>query len=290
MGPLVVGCAAFQVPTGIGSLELSEGFKSAGARVGDSKRLYSQGGVKALEGPVLSFLRACGHEVTDLSSLARATGFGSVCWDEYPWYAASIPALPIVLSQEKIQETGDKLKDQLNRMGIGAMALQLRPVLEGEFNRRVRGTNKAWVLASAGAELLRFIVETCGSDETCDILCDRLGGRKYYSDLLSYVFGVRPEIDLETPEESRYRLLCQGKRISIRYRVGADHESMAVGLASMACKYVREIFMEALNGYWCEKVSGLHPTAGYPEDGARFLSEIGPFLTEQDRARLVRRC
>ena len=44
--------------------------------------------------------------------------------------------------------------------------------------------------------------------------------------------------------------------------------------ASMLCKYVRELCMRALNGFWSRQVHGLKPTAGYYQDGKRFLADI----------------
>ena len=58
----------------------------------------------------------------------------------------------------------------------------------------------------------------------------------------------------------------------------ADRDDKPVALASMAAKYLRELFMEALNSYFAERVEGLRPTAGYYSDGSRFLEEIEPVL------------
>ena len=54
----------------------------------------------------------------------------------------------------------------------------------------------------------------------------------------------------------------------------------AVALASMAAKYVRELFMEALNSFFAERRADLRRTAGYAVDGRRFLAEIQPVLEE----------
>ena len=39
-------------------------------------------------------------------------------------------------------------------------------------------------------------------------------------------------------------------------------------------KYVRELCMNSFNHYWAEQIDGLKPTAGYYQDGQRFLRDI----------------
>ena len=51
-----------------------------------------------------------------------------------------------------------------------------------------------------------------------------------------------------------------------------------VALASMVSKYLRELLMGCFNGYWLGEVPSLRPTAGYYQDGLRFLKEIEPHL------------
>ena len=38
----------------------------------------------------------------------------------------------------------------------------------------------------------------------------------------------------------------------------------------MTAKYLRELAMRAFNEFWCARVPGLRPTAGYPVDARRF--------------------
>jgi len=50
--------------------------------------------------------------------------------------------------------------------------------------------------------------------------------------------------------------------------------SLPTALASMVAKYVRELSMDQLNGYFAERVPGLRPTAGYGLDAWRFLDDV----------------
>jgi len=63
-----------------------------------------------------------------------------------------------------------------------------------------------------------------------------------------------------------------------------------VALASMAAKYTREALMRVFNRYWSGRVPGIRPTAGYWDDGERFVAELfaAGAIDEAMRARLVR--
>ena len=135
---------------------------------------------------------------------------------------------------------------------------------------------------------MRYAVSLSQEGDLCQIDCDRLGGRKYYGPLLDYLFGCQPTCIEETPEVSRYELTWEGRDIQVSYAVNADDTSPAVGLASMMCKYVRELFMIQLNQYWSERVEGLKPTAGYYTDGKHFLEQIDHHLTQDQTEILIR--
>jgi len=49
---------------------------------------------------------------------------------------------------------------------------------------------------------------------------------------------------------------------------------MSVAAASMLCKYLRESLMSRFNAFWLQHAPGVAPTAGYYNDGHRFLGDI----------------
>jgi hypothetical protein len=51
---------------------------------------------------------------------------------------------------------------------------------------------------------------------------------------------------------------------------------MAVALASMLSKYLRETLMRRFNSFWARHIPEVTPTAGYYGDGSRFLRDIEP--------------
>ena len=63
-----------------------------------------------------------------------------------------------------------------------------------------------------------------------------------------------------------------------------------IALASIFSKYLRELLMARFNAYWAGHVDDLRPTAGYYQDGQRFLRDIEPAIGRLgvDRSQLVR--
>ena len=70
-------------------------------------------------------------------------------------------------------------------------------------------------------------------------------------------------------EQSRYRV----GQTELRFQTKAEAH-LPVALASMVCKYIRELSMDLFNRYWTSKVADLAPTKGYPTDAQRFRRDI----------------
>ena len=68
------------------------------------------------------------------------------------------------------------------------------------------------------------------------------------------------------------------REVTITFRPRADGDSVSVALASMLCKYLREVCMRQFNRFWAGHVPGIAPTAGYPLDANRFYAEIRPAM------------
>ena len=92
--------------------------------------------------------------------------------------------------------------------------------------------------------------------------------------------GPRVLTERESAACSSYRLALGGRTVRIRFQRAADATDRAAALASMVAKYTRELFMEGLNGFFASRVAGLRPTAGYYEDGRRFLGEVRGVLRD----------
>jgi len=164
---------------------------------------------------------------------------------------------------------------------------------QGMFHLPGEGRGKAWSLSLGVGELnasfertgnksttqieaLGKLVERILGDqdeERLEFLVDRLGGRKRYGEVLEG-WGFRVQSKRESPTSSTYGAECRGRQVHFRFEVKADAHYPVVALASCLSKLRRERAMEAFNAWWREKCPGVKPTAGYWEDGLRFLSEI----------------
>ena len=133
--------------------------------------------------------------------------------------------------------------------------------------------------------------------EGARIVCDRCGGRFRYRIPLSESFPTRHVRVLgESPKLSRYELSIRsgqegrGGTTEIAFAPGGEDRAFPCALASCVSKYVRELFIAAMNDWFAERVADLKPTAGYYVDGHRFLDEVRPFLATEglEEERFVR--
>ena len=153
------------------------------------------------------------------------------------------------------------------------MAAQVLP--ERRLNRMFDQTrNKSSVLFSTAAIHLDFLLRIYGR-EGLTIFCDRQGGREHYGQLLRLMFeDWALEVVREEEGHSEYRLMKEGHSVRLIFREKAETQCMSVAVASMLCKYIREALMRRFNAYWRSLLPGLEPTAGYYNDGLRFLNDI----------------
>ncbi len=85
--------------------------------------------------------------------------------------------------------------------------------------------------------------------------------------------------------------LQDGEReLTISFAREADARHLPVALASMTAKYVRELHMARMNRFFVGHQPELKPTAGYVEDGRRYVKDIEPLITKLEigRKSLVR--
>jgi len=106
------------------------------------------------------------------------------------------------------------------------------------------------------------------------VVMDRQGGRKHYLAPLQRRFPDGfPWTLAESSTSSRYRIDRGGRTWFIEFRVGGDAEAPQVGLASMLAKYLREVYMMLWNDWFATLCPDVRPTAGYTQDGRRWLEE-----------------
>ena len=294
LGPLVVGCAAFDI-AGPADAALDQPLpdlwkllakcvgkkRSPGGNhlhINDSKQVYSPaGGLKELERSVLSMAAAWKQPPGNLRQLLEMLS-PHVLADlpEYPWYQdPADEAFPFAQQAISIAMITNALKVELKQANILCAYLGARIVLERQLNRMLAATrNKASVLFSTTAIHLDYLLRNFGRRNLI-IFCDRQGGREHYGYLLRQMFEDWALTIIEEDQgRCEYHLTQAGYTVRLMFREKAEEQCLSVALASMICKYLRETLMYRFNAFWLNHLPGLSPTAGYYTDGTRFLRDI----------------
>lgn len=303
LGPLVVGAAALRTEGPVGDLRARLGALVARATEGrrtkakddavrpvvidDSKAVKERHGLGGLARGVKAFVAAAGHaEPEDLEDwLARFGDRPAEAFRGEPWYAA--------LGEEPLPAAAvpSDLRARWLLTGVEPLTLLVSPALPAELNEAwAAADNKARVLFLATSTLLVRLLETYPGEDV-EVRLDRQGGRLDYGDLLRDAFPFHVLERQRAPRgTSRYALRQGGRTVNLTFQTRGDVEHLEVGLASMAAKLTRELFMARFNAWFCARQPGLRPTAGYVEDGRRWLSDAQPLLSAHgiQAARLVR--
>jgi ribonuclease HII len=295
LGPLVVGCCAFEVaerPEEAGNKDrlpclwkrlrriASKTRDKKGRRlhIHDSKVVYSPAiGLKELERSVLALAMAWGGPFETLESLiGRLAEHAVTELAGYRWYGwGNGNPFPVEQEAASVRVMSGALNVEMERCGVRVAHMGARLVGEKQFNRMVEQTrNKASSLFTLSAIHLDHLLKTFAG-QNLTVFCDRQGGREHYGHLLRLMFEEWAlEIVHESDGHGEYLLRNGGNAVRIIFREKAEAQCMAVAVASMLSKYVREALMRRFNAWWQQVLPGLEPTAGYYGDGARFLRDI----------------
>lgn len=290
LGPLVVAGSAFRVPdppagetpdADAAGLAVRRAFAGRGRgrpalRVDDSKKVYSRGGLGALERPLLALLGARGAAwPEDLDDLLVEVGVDPGARRGRAWYAGRPPRFPLRFAEEELDEERRQLRDRLERERVEAVGLVAEILPEDRLNEHFAETeNKSDTLFDVSAGVLERLAAHAAPGEPVVAVLDRQGGRKRYQGPLAQRFpDAFPWTLAESAERSRYRLDRPGGAWHVEFRVGADAGAPQVALASMLAKYLREVFMGLWNDWFATLCPEVRPTAGYTQDGRRWLDE-----------------
>ena len=293
LGPLVVGCCAFEIggdadadkPTEPPCIwkRLRKNLRKTRARdgrtlhVNDSKLVYSSGAIAELERSVLAIAGAAGFKTDTFDSLVdRVSPRVGAQLRAYPWYLPAGETFPIENDPISVRMHANSLRLESQRTQTACVHMGAQIVPEGEFNRMVQSTrNKASALFSLAAMHLDHLLRTYG-DKNLFIVCDRQGGRMRYGHLLRLMFEEWSLEILSENEEgcSEYAMRRAGHSVRITFVEKAETGCLPVAVASMLSKYLREGLMRRFNAFWSAQLPGLIPTAGYYGDGSRFLKDI----------------
>lgn len=305
LGPLVVGRSVFALRDATpdqtpnlwdilhGSVCQKLSNRQGRIPVNDSKKLKTKAaGVRHLELGVMSFLSTFADRPADmgvwLDQLGETTHHQR---HALPWYDGSWQELPTANTDAQISVAANMLKHDFKDKAVKVLDMGAAVVLEDRFNHMVAHTrSKASLSFTFVAGHLQHIWDRWGKHHP-QIVVDRQSGRTRYMNLLRQVFPqAQLTIIQETPKNSHYQLQTSQKCMQVRFTVDAEQAHMPVALASMLSKYTRELFMDRLNAWFISHQPNLKPTAGYAQDGKRFLDDIAGLMPilKIEHASLVR--
>jgi hypothetical protein len=302
LGPLVISATVWQVPDGTDGEDLYErlapvivraplqgrrgrpGHPSSTACVAmaDSKALYRSGtGLRHLERGLWAALDLLDRQPQTWSEVWQALAPEAA--DDLrtiPWYAGYDGRLPLHADPAELRPLRPVLRRAMAAAGVRLVGLRSRAVFPRQFNELLdRHGSKGATLSHLTLELISRAMEPL-KDGPISIICDKHGGRNRYARLLAEHFPFAAiEVHGEGRRQSVYRFGAADRRVQFCFQTKAE-VYLPAALASMASKYLRELAMRALNSFWCGRLAGLRPTAGYPRDAKRFKADIAPALAK----------
>lgn len=289
LGPLVIATSAWELPDDgqpadlYGRLAPEVAARSnrrateATVTLADSKSLYSPTrGLALLERGVLG--------ATALNGAAPSSwreAFAQLAPDSWerlalePWNADYDEPLPLACDAAGLTIAAARLQQATERAGVRLLALRAVIVPPPRWNEltRLHGS-KGVALSNVSLGLVAAMLGRLPSGPV-SITCDKHGGRNRYGPLLQQFVDVLVEVHAESAHESRYAWGAEERRVEVVFRPRAEAH-LPTALASMVAKYLRELAMRAFNAWWQRHVPGLRPTAGYPVDARRFMTDIAP--------------
>lgn len=314
LGPLVIGSFATreheagdadELRTRLAEIVAEPPARDGRLEVGDSKAIHTGARKLArLERTALATLAAMHGElpssVADLFARVLVTTHEQPSDRSAPWWRMLDEALPLACEADELLELGARLRSVAERRGVELLDYRADLLDAARVNRelddehlRPEGTKNTW---STHAVLrLAVLRRQALGGGPATIACDMAGGRRSYAGALRRAFalpeplpeqgqlgllvpahaGERDAIEVlaEARDACRYRLALEAP-LELGFFVGGDRLDPRISWASILAKYLRELLLRPFNRYFAACVPGLRPTAGYPEDAKRFITEV----------------
>lgn len=309
LGPLVVSSAVFQLPDELLRANLWDILHKAVANqkkglsgrllIMDSKKAYSRSsGIKHLKRTVHACLGAieesnCQAVTTCEQLVDRLCPHCAGRVKTYDWYGQlHTQALLAEQEEAEISIASGVLRRALADNRIRLLGIHSRCLDVEFYNQRVETVkNKSRVLFTELCTLVLEALQRAQDGETVQVVVDRQGGRvNYQQELMRMLPGFELSVIRQDEKMSSYELSRNGKVMRIHFCIKADTKYLPVCLASMTSKYLREVLMESLNAFFCQMCDGLKPTAGYWQDGQRFVKDLQALIPglSYDPKKLIR--
>jgi ribonuclease HII len=294
LGPLVVTAVVFKVPNSRINLwdELKNEVSSRPAEkckitVCDSKKIYTPAnGINKLEKSLLPFVLLNDsifiNTLTIRKLIETTTNSPLENVSALPWYELNDKlSLPLVTDKNLITNAAHSLKNAFLQKHILFKGAYSCIIDADNFNKAVSTKNKSDLLFDITKNLLIKLFNLYWNEaKNISIYAGKHGGKTYYHTALSKAL---PEYSITTLKQSHtcseYAISNdKAKKCLISFVKNGEDKHFPIALASMYCKYQRELCMKMFNNYWNKYLPSLKPTAGYYTDSRRFLSDITPII------------
>jgi len=248
--------------------------------INDSKRLKSNAKNKSLthlERGIFAFLSSMGVKMptddTEFFTLMQCQPADN------PWYQKSTP-LPVGNDENMLRIDSSRLMAALLLADITCGNMACTAVDVKKYNELTKHSTKSALNFSIAMQHVDAIMSQFPTEHP-RIMIDRHGGKiKYRNDLQLFWENAKVQVLIEDQSMSRYRIRVGTKKATVTFASKTDEKHFPAALASMIAKYTRELIMKRFNNYFLQQIPTLKPTAGYVQDGRRFLKEIEPLLAK----------
>jgi ribonuclease HII len=192
-------------------------------------------------------------------------------WSYYPFYKSVLTSF-----------FPPKIKAILVKHPNWKVKLAVTSCFEGEMNEVFdNGVNKSEMALLKVGALIESVLSV-HTQENITFSIDKQGGKQYYSNFINDIFPFAPiETIQETPDVSEYFLLRNKQKLHFGFYKSGDSLFEEISMASILAKWLRENFMIAFNSHWLA-YNKVPPTAGYPEDGKRFIKEMMSYFEKSE--------
>ena len=298
LGPLVVGGVAMAGPPGVDPwTALSDRVSRDSARrgkvrVADSKKVHQgQAKLENLERTVLTFWGALhGGLPPNLAAFLDSLSADTVTLRECPWYGDLDLPLPLAANADEVEQAAHNLARALEREGLTSQQIVALVSDARQWNESIARTdNKSHTHFDAYMQVMATLLDVL--PDGAHVVADRCGGLQHYVPGLRRALpGVGVRILDGAVGQSRYEISRDDRSHRLTFAAQGEDRAFPTALASCFAKYARETLVHLLNRWFCGRVPGLKPTAGYYTDGRRFLRDIAAVLRKREfpRSLLVR--
>ncbi len=293
LGPLVVSAVAIRLPDELAGISLwqllsgglTDRVTAAKGRliIADSKKLFRghDRDLRELERSALAAVILCGTLPENLEHLMSHVSLEPEPHLVHRWYCHQPLPLPCRVPMDGLKLSTSLLGREMAGVEAKVVFAKSVPLVERKYNHLVGVTkNKSEILFSQTARLIYEVLKT-DSEKNVRICADKQGGKDNYTrNLLRTFSDAQLKVVNEGPDESEYTLTFPRRCVNLHFSKKGEQKHLLVAWASILSKYVRELFMLQFNAFWTAQNPDLLPTAGYWEDGQRFMKDIQPLLQQ----------